>query len=182
MKTKLRLLLLLVISLSSCMTVDRIHRNCDKFAAVCVTETEKVIEYRDTTIYRIDTILVPLPVRDTVRLIDTIQIINNLAWLPPVHKEFGLIGVDAWVNRSILRVNAFLTDSTILHPLRDTITIEGAIKEEQVTNTVVVEKKHIPKLFWFTFIILILELVGLIAWLIIKKNLIGRISQFKLPK
>ncbi len=44
----------------SCLTVDRISKNCDKFAAVCITETETntetnteiitEIEYRDTTI------------------------------------------------------------------------------------------------------------------------------------
>lgn len=180
MKARFLILFLWAILMSSCMTVDRIQRNCDKFAAICVPETEKVIEYRDTTIYRLDTIRVPLHVRDTVRLSDTIRIVNNVAWLPPIRKQIGLIGVDAWVNHSILNVNAYLNDSTILYPVRDTITIEKAIKEEQVTNTVVVEKRYVPKLYHLAFWIVVLELVAMGIWLAVKFSLIDRIRQIKL--
>lgn len=178
---KLFLLIAIPFFMVSCLTVGRIERNCDKFAKVCVSEKETVIEYRDTTIYRRDTIRVPLPVRDTVTISDTVRIENNMAWLPPVHKQIGLIGVDAWVTRSILRVDAFLTDSTILHPLLDTIYLDNAIKEEKTTNTVVVEKKHVPKLHKIALAIIVLELLAAVVWLLIKTNLLSRIIKLVKP-
>lgn len=151
----------------SCLTVNRIQRNCDKFAQICITDKHTEIRYRDTVIFRIDTLRVPLPFRDTVKITDTVRIFNNLAFLPTVHRRFGLIGVDAGVSRSLLTVNAYLTDSTILFAHRDTILIENAIKEQTQTNTVVVEKKYIPGFYKFTFWVFILLIViagGYFAW------------------
>lgn len=144
----------------SCLTISRIQRNCDKFAQICVTEKETVTVYRDTTIFRTDTIRVPLPYRDTVKIIDTVRIVNNLAWLPPVHKKIGIIGVNASVARSILNVNAYLTDSTILHTHRDTITLEKVIKEKAETKTVPV--RFIPDFYKFTFWFFFLQVTVLI--------------------
>lgn len=144
----------------SCLTISRIQRNCDKFAQICVTEKETVTVYRDTTIFRTDTIRVPLPYRDTVKIIDTVQIINNLAWLPPVHKKIGIIGVNASVARSILNINAYLTDSTVLHTRRDTITLEKVIKEKAETKTVPV--RFIPDFYKFTFWFFFLQVTVLI--------------------
>jgi hypothetical protein len=149
--------------LSSCLTVSRIQRNCDAFAAICTVEKETVTVYRDTTIYRTDTIRVPLP-RDTVRITDTITIKNNQAFLKPVHKEFGIIGVDAWVNFSVLGVQAYLTDSTILHVEKDTIYLEKVIKETGTTKTVKV--RHIPGIYRFAFWILLIQAGAIIAWLV----------------
>lgn len=163
------LALVFAFSLPSCLTVRRIERNCDKFAKVCVTETVVETVYRDTTIFRTDTIRVPLPFRDTVKITDTVRIFNNLAYLPTVRKQFGLIGVDAGVNHSILRVNAWLTDSTILHPLRDTIIINDAISNSTTTNTITLPpEKYVPKFYKFTFWIFIIQLALLAIWTIIK--------------
>ena len=151
---------------SSCLTVNRIQRNCDKFAAICTVEKETVTVYRDTTIFRTDTIRVPLP-RDTVRITDTVKVINNQAFLKPVHKQFGIIGVDAWVNFSVLGVQAYLTDSTILHVEKDTIYLEKVIKETGTTQTVKI--KHIPKLYRVAFWILLIQAGALIAWLVKQK-------------
>lgn len=166
---KIIILLLIAAAGTSCLTVKRIERNCDKFAKVCVTETVKETVYRDTTIFRTDTIRVPLPFRDTVKITDTVRIINNLAYLPTVRKEFGLIGVDAGVNASILKVNAWLTDSTILHPLRDTIIINDAISNTTTVNTITLPpEKFVPKFYKFTFWIFIIELALLAVWLLLK--------------
>lgn len=155
--------------LSSCLTVRKIERNCDKFAQICVTEKETVTVYRDTTIYLRDTIRVPLPFRDTVKITDTVRIVNNLAWLPPVRKRFGIIGVDASVQRSILNVNAYLTDSTILHARRDTITLEKVIKEEAVTQTVTV--RHVPKFYKVLLWIFIVQLLALGGWFFLRAKI-----------
>ena len=66
-------LLFSIVLLSSCMTMKRIERNCDKFAAVCLAKSsdtvfvtkEVEIVYRDTTVewvlYR-DTVYLSTPV------------------------------------------------------------------------------------------------------------------------
>lgn len=158
----------LLLFLSGCMTVGRIQRNCDEFVKVCGTETQAWTEYRDTTIYRTDTIRIKLPA-DTVRITDTIRIVNNLAYLPTVHKRFGLIGVDAGVNRSILNVNAYLKDSTILHARTDTIFIEKAIKEEK--ERILVPVKYIPGFYKFTFWLFIAQVLLLVFWIVRKFNI-----------
>ncbi len=168
---KLLLILLATLLFTSCLTVGRIERNCDKFAQICVTEKETVTVYRDTTIYLRDTIRVPLPFRDTVKITDTVRIVNNMAWLPPVRKRFGIIEVDASVARSILNVNAYLTDSTILHARSDTILLEKVIKEDAITQTVVV--KHVPKFYKVLLWIFIFQVLAAIGWFFLR-NKIGK--------
>ena len=161
---KLLVIFGLIIGLQSCLTIGRIERNCDKFAKLCVTDRETTTIYRDTTIYQRDTILVPLPYRDTVRITDTVRIVNNQAFLKPVHKEFGLIGVDAWVQFSVLGVKAYLTDSTILHVRNDTIFLEKVIKEAAITKTVTV--RHVPGFYKFTFWMVIAQVAFLMVFLV----------------
>lgn len=159
---------LATVLLNGCMTVKRIERNCDKFAQICITEKETVIQYRDTTIYRTDTVVVKLP-RDTVKLTDTVQVINNLAYLPSVHKKFGLIGVDAGVRHSVLRVNAYLTDSTLLYAEPDTVHLPGAVQIKEVTNTVPV--RFVPGFYKFTFWlfwVVVGSIALVIAWWILR--------------
>lgn len=159
------ILIIILFSFSSCLTVKQIERNCDKFMKVCVTETVKEIVYRDTTIYKTDTILVTLP-RDTVTISDTVRIINDKAFMPDIYKEFGLIGVKAGINNSILNVSAWLTDSTILYPRMDTIVIENAIKAETTTNTV--EVRYVPKFYKIIIGIVIALILACIVGIILK--------------
>ena len=153
--------------LSSCMTVGRIQRNCDEFAKICVTEKQTWTVYRDTTIFRTDTVKVKLPA-DTVTITDTVRIVNNLAYLPPVHRRFGLIGVDAAVNRSILDVKAYLVDSTILVPFRDTIIIEKAIREEK--QTALVPVRYIPGFYKFCFYLFVIQALLAVAFLLFRQK------------
>jgi hypothetical protein len=146
-------------ALSSCLTVDKIHRNCAKFAQICATGSETITIKKDTTIFRNDTIFFELP-SDTVKLTDTIKVINNKAFLRPVNKEFGLIGVTAWANFNVLNVNAWLRDSTILIPHRDTVFLPGAITTTTATNTVTVREKFIPKLYKLALWIIIIQVTA----------------------
>lgn len=159
--------ILILLGLTNCMTVRQIENNCDKFLKVCVTETEKEIVYRDTTIYRNDTISIKLP-NDTVTVTETVTIReDNLAYLPTIHKEFGLIGVDAGVYRSVMRVTAYFVDSTFLYPVKDTIYLEKVIREESITRTVPV--KFVPGFYKFTFYLFLIGIVFVIGWLLFKK-------------
>jgi len=172
--------LLLIFILPSCLTVKKIERNCDKFAKVCVTSTETVTKYRDTTFYIDRIVKVPLP-RDTVRIIDTVRVINNQCYLRLRHKTFGVVWVSAEVANSILSVRAGLIDSTILVPVKDTIYIDNAIQTTTTSNTVVVEKRHIPKFYKFTFWAVMVQLIALVGFVVFEVIGIGRIKKIFHP-
>lgn len=151
---KSSLLLLVLFAFSSCLTVGRINRNCDKFYDVCVTSEREVI-YRDTTIYRTDTVYFKLP-PDTVTIHDTI--ING--YMPPVYREFGLVWASASVDNYLLSVHAGLIDSTIMQSISDTIRLTGAIKYETTINTV-----DVPYLPWWAKILSAIGAVALVAFI-----------------
>jgi len=163
---KYLILLIFISSLTSCLTVKRIEKNCDKFAKVCITETVKEIQYRDTTIYIDKLIPVKLP-KDTVKVTDTLRIVNNQVNLNKIHKRFGTIAVDVSVTNSILNVNAYLIDSTILVRVKDTVYIEKAISEATTTNNITLPPvKYIPKFYKFTFWIFMAEMLGVLLWVV----------------
>jgi hypothetical protein len=178
---KLIFALLCMAWFSSCLTVKKIEKNCDKFAKVCVTNTSTVTEYRDTTFFIKDTVYWKLPA-DTVTITDTVQIIDNFCQLQTVYKRFGLIHVSAGVASNILRVNAWLVDSTILLPHTDTVFLQDAIQTTNTSNTVVVEKKFIPKLYKVTFWVLIGEILLVILYLVWTKFFNRLNSKFTLTK
>lgn len=160
---------------TGCLTVSKIKKNCDQFAAVCITEskTTTITEtvYRDTVIILTDTVAIILP-PDTVTITDTVTIKNNKAYLAPVFREFGLIGVNAFINNSVLNVAAWLTDSTILQPRIDTVIIENAIKEQNTTTTTeqtaTAIKKHVPKFYKFTAWVFAILVFGLVLYAVAK--------------
>ena len=167
MKNIINAILLLLLT-TSCLTVGRIQKNCDKFAKVCVTGTTKEIVYRDTTIYITDTLLVPLP-KDTVEITDTITIINNQAFLPQQHYQKGIIGVDLGVKWSVLNINAYLTDSTILYPVLDTIFLKEVITEEVTTKYITLPpERFVPKFYKFTFWAFWVFIAIILIWIAIK--------------
>jgi hypothetical protein len=152
-----------------------------------ITQTSTEIHYRDTTIYvnlpvYIDTtIFVPIPgFKDSVRIIDSVRIQNGFAYMKTLHKETGLIGVDVTLNNSELSVVAYLTDSTILFNLKDTLNfhdsvkIYNAIKDQVTTNIVVLQPvKYIPKFYKFSFWLLIVELIILALFAFYKLGYFG---------
>lgn len=160
MKTRILLLAAMVVVFTSCLTVERIQRNCDKFAKICTVGTVTKTVYRDTTIYLTDTLKIKLPA-DTVRITDTVRVTNNLAYLPTIYKSFGLIRVKAGVNRSVLNVFAWIADTTLLQARNDTVTIKNAIRESGTKTTlapVIVEV--IPGFYKFTFWFFIVLVTG----------------------
>lgn len=162
----------MVLMMTSCLTVSRIEKNCDKFAKICVTPEKVTVIVKDSFIYRTDTVLVTLP-KDTAWLHDTVTVIGGLAQLPKVHKKSGVISVDAWVKNSVLSVYAYLNDSTILVPFRDTITVPVTTVIND--NTVIQPpKRYVPWFYKFTLWFFIFSVVGIILF-ILKKLGIFRI-------
>ena len=150
---KLIVFTLLAFVFQSCLTVGMIERNCDKFTQVCVTDsqTETIIEYRDTTIYITDTLTVDLP-NDTVSIRDTVIINEQGAQYDKVVKTFGVISVSALLHNSFLHVNAWLNDSTILVPYKDSVVLQNS--NTTTTHTEYIElppERYIPKFYRFTF-------------------------------
>lgn len=162
-----------------------------------ITGTTTDITYRDTTIYvdvpfYIDTVIfVPIPgFKDSVRIRDSVTIVNGLVYMKSLHKEIGLIGVDVTLDKSQLSVVAYLTDSTILYNLKDTLNFQDSIKiynaiKDQVTTTTIVlpPVKYIPKFYkiagWFLITILILLalfIVYKLGYFGILTNIIKRIK------
>lgn len=174
---KLIYLFIIYYGFTSCMTTGRIERHCDDFAKICLTETVVETEYRDTTLYvevpvYIDKVIeVPVPgFKDSVRIRDSVRIINNLAYMDPVHEEFGNIGVDAEVYRSELLVKGYYLDSTINYHYKDTLThgdsirIANAIRDKTTTNNIVLPpERYVPrfykKLLWFNIILAIAAVI-----------------------
>lgn len=161
----------IILLLSSCLTVSRIERNCDKFAQICVTEKVTETVYRDTTIFVNKPIEVPVPgykdsinIRDSVRIITVIDSVSQkpkqYAELDTVTKELGLIGVKAWVKYSEIGIDAWLTDSTFLYNYQDSIKLENAIKNTDTTEMVPV--RYIPGFYKFTFWFFLFQLVSLV--------------------
>lgn len=172
---KTLLILLTLIGLTSCMTVGRIERNCDKFTKVCGTDKVIVTKYRDTTIYRHDTIRVQLP-SDTVRISDTVKVVDGIASMPRIKRKFGVITGEAWVTNSRLGMLAYLNDSTFKTTVHDTITIYDAIQHTNQTNTVTVRVKFIPKFVKF------LAWIGAIALLFSGVFVVIKFKLYKMLK
>jgi hypothetical protein len=107
-----------------------------------------VIEYRDTTIYATDTVFFKIPA-DTIHIIDTVTIVGDMAQMAKIHKTKGVIGVDVWIENSLLGVDAYLKDSTILIPHTDTIRLPGVIKEQRETNNIPI--RYVPLFYRICF-------------------------------
>ena len=156
--------LVLIVFLSSCLTTKRIQKNCDLFAQICIsgTETETTTESRDTTIIVIDTVEVPLPA-DTVAIHDTVTVVNKLAFMPEIYRQFGNIAITAKVYNSIIDVKGFYVDSSFLYIEPDTIKIKGVVtvKTVEIINTVELVQKYIPKIYKICFY-LVMSMLGLL--------------------
>lgn len=160
---------------SSCLTVKKIERNCDKFAKVCVTPVSTVVEYRDTTIYRTDTLWYSLP-PDTVRLVEKVTVTGTQASIAPAKRKKGIIWMEASINNNWLNVTAGLTDSTILIPHIDTVFIDNAIQSTTTTQTITIEKKYIPKFYRFTFWLVMVQIAAFIGFIVFEVIGINRIK------
>lgn len=170
------LILSLAILLSSCMTTNRISRNCDKFLKVCGTPVQKWVEYRDTVI-KLDPIPVRLP-QSNINLNIQLEVKNNQVNLQKQTFTQGLISVNVEVIDNHLQVNAYLNDSSILVK-PDPIIIPNAIKEEKTKDAVVIsEVKWYHKLSVRIVEVLILILLIYFGRKLSWKNLLTKIISF----
>jgi hypothetical protein len=169
---------LIALLLSSCLTVSRIEKNCDKFAKVCVTESVTKIEYRDTTIYKDRIIEVKLP-NDTVYLTKNVYIKENMCFMDYTRKTFGNIWASAKVENSILDLRAGYVSNIVQVPIHDTIYIERAISNTTTDNTVVLPpEKYIPKFYKFTFWVFIVSLIAALVYISWSLFFKSRIKKF----
>lgn len=163
-------IILLALFLTSCMTVKRIEKNCDMFAKVCVTETEKETIIKDTTIYLKDTVFLTLP-KDTVTITNTVEIIKDKAQMKPIHKESGYIGMDAGVIDSRLWVDAYFLNPELSFPVHDTVTItKYHVKESKSEVIQLPPVKYIPGFYKMTFWYFIATVIFSILILYIKRK------------
>lgn len=162
---KLLLISLLAIFLSSCLTVGRIQRNCAEFAKICNVTTTI---YKDTTIYRKDTIRIKLP-GDTVTINRPITVNGTQVSLEPVSVSKGLISAKAWVYANRLMVDAWLNKPYVETVHRDTITITKIVRE--TGNTVTIREKYIPAFYKYSGMFMIFLMVVGVGYFTIKFGL-----------
>lgn len=173
-------ILVLIISVWSCKTPAITHT---------VTETK----WRDTVIYVeipffIDKIIeVPLPVHDTLRIIETVYVDKEgLADMKLIHREQGIIGADISIEKGKLKGNFYLLDSTIIYNYKDTLSFQDslriydAVRETQVTNTVVLPpEKYIPKVYKWAFWIILIEVILVVLYFLNLFGVLGNLGRIK---
>jgi len=168
---KLILALLISVLFSSCLTVGRIQRNCDKFAMVCGTGTVTDNRYKDTTIYVNRYVPVYLP-KDTAKVSQTLKIDSLGAQMAPVTVDEGYETVTASVTNSHLSVSGFFNRDSLITHIRDSVVLKNAIRESASKTTVKVTEKYIPGWYLFTSWYTIIGWVLLAIFLIIKLGII----------
>jgi hypothetical protein len=152
-----------------------------------VTETVTETKWRDTVVYvekpiYIDTTLaVAMPhFKDSVRIRDSVRVSGNLAYSKSIHKEVGIIAVDATVYKSVLTVDAYLTDSSILYNYRDTlqyqdsITIYNAIRDKVTVSTLIKPpEKYVPAFYKYLLMINIFIVVAGVLYVVSRMGVFG---------
>ena len=169
---------LLLLTLSSCLTTARIKRNRAEILSVLGTQNS-TITYKDTTIYLKDTIKVALP-KDTVKIDRPVYVDNGIASLRPVTIKNGIVSATAWIENNKLGVKAWINQPNfnVLHT--DTVTITKVVKE---TNTVTtVTEKKIPTVYKWAFWIVLAQLLLLVGYLLKRFNAFGLATKLaKIP-
>jgi len=175
-------------TLTSCMTVNRIEKNCSEFAKICevpvkkevkiITNTVTEIEYRDTIIYKylpgkVVEKKIPVYIREGI-VESELSILNT-----------PLAMSTARVFNSRLEHNLTQNDTTLRLELEDakkTIRILNTEKwKTELENTIIVEEnsnfaKLAIKVFWGLVVIVIIG----IGYLIVKNKakILGLINRF----
>jgi len=157
-----------ILFLTSCMTVDKVKRNCDLFMTVCevpvkveteiLTNTITEIEYRDTVIY------IELPGREVIKEV-------------PVYINKGIVdSKQSYLNVPFAESTAQVINSKLIHKLsqKDTVLrveLENALKltkELKTENKILKEKSIVPiqenskfasftiRVFWGLIVVVVL--------------------------
>ena len=170
-------LLLSIILLSSCMTVKRIERNCDKFAAVCLTKSSDTVFVTKEveTVYR-DTVVEYFIKRDTIHWSTPVYIRQGLMNSKLSLLETGLAKSTAQVKSGILK-HFLQSGDTVLQ-----IRLDNALRDVRVLNTRLETHQDIVAIkentkfarftiqwFWISFLVIVI----LVAAVVFKNRLLG---------
>ena len=162
------LALLAGILFNNCLTVSRIEKNCDKFQRIC--QTGETIIYRDSLVHVNDTILVTLP-QDTVIIRDTVIIKDGLCYVPYRLTERGIISVLSGVEGSIMMVDAWINDSSMLYPISYYQPVHTITNIKYITETIETTPKWYRPLWIYFVITVVLALLYVIVKLLKIKSL-----------
>lgn len=139
---KVIFLFVLALFLHGCLTTKTIKRHCSDFAALCLTDGVVKTDTIRVPVQVIiqDTVYVKLP-KDTVKVVDTLVVVNNVANLPMKTYSFGIIWVAVGVTNNVLDVQASLKDSSLLVPIIDTVYVYRDIINTQHNQVVKQDEK-----------------------------------------
>ena len=140
------LLVMLILTVTSCSTYKRVSKNPDKYCHLCSKTIEVVTEYKDTIIYKIKEVEVPLP-QDTVYITKTMVVKNGVVNLRKQIEKNGIITVEYGVVNSKLWIESFLNDSTVTY--QDTAVKEISSTVKKTDKVITITKKHTPAWMWF---------------------------------
>jgi hypothetical protein len=99
----------------------------------------------------------------------------------PVKKQIGLIGVEAHIKNNWPNVNAWLTDSTISIPYRDTIFLPDNFHSNHKNEHGNGRKKHVPGFYRFAFCVVIVQLAA-IAFIVVSYVVRFKLKLFRLKE
>lgn len=109
--------------LTSCLTVGKIERNCDKFMLVCGQRVDVRIQYRDTVVPLEKNLNIQLPVSH-------IDVSGELKYDPQkrldmsIKETDGIITTELRLKGDDYHLKSYLNDSSIQYKYRDSIKIE----------------------------------------------------------
>lgn len=161
---------------TSCLTAERIRRNCYKFAQICVTGTETEVTYRDTTIY-FKPIAARLP-ESNISIQTELKVTEGKINLPRQITKHGLITTEVEIIDNRLFVKSYLNDSSILvQP--DPVIIRDAIREEKTKQSITLPpERYIPKAYRIAFWIVIAQIFFLVFLIISYSGVCSRVWNF----
>lgn len=143
---------------TSCMTVDRIHRNCDKFAMICGTGTNTQIVYKDTTIFVTRDESIPIPA-DTAILNSIAKVDSMGAQMQKTESKQGIVTISTLIKNSKVTSTGYVNTSELIAHITDSIVLKNAVRATTSNTKIIVREKYIPSFykftFWFFFLIML---------------------------
>jgi len=162
----------------SCMTVQRIERNCDEFAKICIAENTDtvrientiVVTERDTVVYFTfprDTMYVEIPVKIPPK-VNKGLVNSKLSYL-----EAGYAWSTAQVEKGVLKHYIESRDTIIQIQLDNAVKTIKQLRTELKSSQKYITVKENTKFadftiryFWYSLIVIIL----ILGWLVLKNK------------
>jgi len=168
---KLTFYLIAILFLSSCSATWHVNR-AKKIDPLCFKydTTINEIVFKLDTVIKIDTTILVLLPRDTVRIDTVIKELKRYSF-KPIYAKNGIITAKVSMNNGILHVSSYL-DSTIWYHYKDEILIRDALitklKTINTKQTITIQKQD-KSLKWYQKVLNIGKyvLIGVVALLLI---------------